>query len=198
MISSANPGLKSFIISLATVISQTNKKVLVIDADMRKGYIHSRFGLRNKIGLSDYLSGTTELNNILQNTKSEKLDVITRGNVPTNPSELLMSKRFQDMLSLYEGSYDYILIDTPPILAVTDPAIIGRYCGISILVTRFDSCTMKQVKEAYNRFRINGIDIKGVVFNAIKGKAAIIMIGYYNYEYGIILQGLKLLHISLL
>jgi len=187
MITSANPNAgKSFITSnLAAVSSQTDKKVILIDADMRKGFLHRRFNISNKLGLSEYLSGVASIDEIIKSTSSENLDLITRGSIPSNPSEILMSENLNNCLNELSSKYDLVLIDTPPILAVTDPAIIGRYSGTSIMIARYGSCSIKQINNAVERFDNNGVVINGFVFNAVERKASNYYYdyGYYNYEY---------------
>jgi tyrosine-protein kinase Etk/Wzc len=187
MISSASPGAgKSFISSnLAAVIAQTNQRVLVVDADMRKGYLHKRFNYEPEGGLSEVLAGTIEAKQAIKTTKIEGMDVITRGAIPSNPSELLMSAQFPALLAELESMYDLVIFDTPPILAVTDASIVGTYCGTSIMVARYESCTLREVNAANHRFDLGGVDIKGIVFNAVEKKASYYYYdyGYYNYEY---------------
>jgi tyrosine-protein kinase Etk/Wzc len=187
MMSSASPGVgKSFISSnLGAVIAQTGQRVLVIDADMRKGYLHKRFGFEPDNGLSEVLAGTMDAKQAVQSTVVKGLDLLTRGKIPTNPSELLMSSQFQSLLTDLASEYDLVIFDTPPILAVTDASIIGSYCGTSLMVARFESCTLKEVIAANHRFDLAGVDIKGVVFNAVEKKSSSYYYdyGYYNYEY---------------
>ena len=177
MVTSANPNAgKSFITSnLAAVISQTDKNVVLVDADMRKGYLHRRFDVSNKLGLSDHLAGTANLDEVTKSTNLENLDFIPRGGIPSNPSEILMSKNFNSLLNELSSKYDLVIIDTPPILAVTDPSIIGRSCGTTIMVARYNSCSIKQINTATERFNNNGVVINGIVFNAVEKKLAIII-----------------------
>jgi tyrosine-protein kinase Etk/Wzc len=186
-ISGPSPGVgKSFIsANLGAVLAQSGQKVLVIDADMRKGYLQKQFGLMWENGLSDYLSGQQTLEQVTKATNVEGLNIITRGQVPPNPSELLMHSNFSDLITEIKAKYDIILIDTPPILAVTDPAIVGGHAGTMLLVTRFGQNAIKEIDYARQRFEQNGIDVKGVVFNGVVKKAsnAYGYYGYYNYEY---------------
>jgi len=186
-ISGPSPGVgKSFIsVNLATVLAQSDKKVLIIDADMRKGYLQKSFNDKWENGLSDFLSGRLELKNVIKQTKVQNLHLITRGQIPPNPSELLMHERFSKLIETIKEHYDIVIIDTPPILAVTDPAIVSAHAGCTLLVTRFGQNHMRELELTRNRFEQNGIDVKGVVFNGILKKAsnAYGYYGYYNYEY---------------
>ncbi|MEM5512869.1 polysaccharide biosynthesis tyrosine autokinase [Pseudoalteromonas sp. AS84] len=186
-ISGPSPSVgKSFIsVNLASVLAQSGKKVLIIDADMRKGYLQTQFGLKWDDGLSDYLSGRLNLEQVTKPTKVEGLSVITRGQIPPNPSELLMHSNFSKLVEEVSAAYDIIIIDTPPILAVTDPAIVSAHCGTTLLVARFGQNHLREIELTRNRFEQNGTDIKGLVFNGVVKKAsnAYGYYGYYNYEY---------------
>jgi tyrosine-protein kinase Etk/Wzc len=186
-ISGPSPGVgKSFIsTNLGVVLAQSGQKVLLIDADMRKGYIHKHFGFAWKNGLSEYLSGQQSLEQVTKSTDVVGFDIITRGQVPPNPSELLMHANFSKLIAEIKTKYDIIIIDTPPILAVTDPAIVGGHVGSMLLVTRFGQNGIKEIDYARQRFEQNGIDVKGVVFNGVLKKAsnAYGYYGYANYEY---------------
>ena len=186
-ISGPSPGVgKSFIsVNLAAVLAQSGKKVLIIDADMRKGYLQTQFGLKWDNGLSDYLSGRLKLEQVTKPTKVEGLNVITRGQIPPNPSELLMHSNFSKLVEEVSNAYDIVIIDTPPILAVTDPAIVSAHTGTTLLVARFGQNHLREIDLTRNRFEQNGIDVKGLVFNGVVKKAsnAYGYYGYYNYEY---------------
>ncbi|CCQ10285.1 Tyrosine-protein kinase Wzc [Pseudoalteromonas luteoviolacea B = ATCC 29581] len=183
-ISGPSPGVgKSFIsVNLATVLAQSGKKVLIIDADLRKGYLQTQFGMQWEEGLSDYLSNRLTLEQITKSSSVEGLDVITRGQIPPNPSELLMHENFTRLISEVKGKYDLVIIDTPPILAVTDPAIVSAHAGSTLLVTRYGQTHAKELEVTRSRFEQNGIDIKGVVFNGVLRKASNAY-GYYGYYY---------------
>mgnify|MGYP002406377017 CR=1 FL=1 len=186
-ISGPSPGVgKSFIsVNLASVLAQSGKKVLIIDADMRKGYLQTQFGLKWDDGLSDYLSGRLNLEQVTKTTKVEGLNVITRGQIPPNPSELLMHSNFSKLVEEVSNAYDIVIIDTPPILAVTDPAIVSAHTGTTLLVARFGQNHLREIELTRSRFEQNGIDVKGLVFNDVVKKAsnAYGYYGYYNYEY---------------
>ncbi|CAI1722893.1 tyrosine-protein kinase Wzc [Serratia proteamaculans] len=185
MISGASPNIgKTFVsINLAAVIAQTGQRVLVIDADMRKGYSHVLVGTEWTNGLSDFLSGKITQEQAIHHTKIEGMDFIPRGQLPPNPSELLMHSRLADLLNWAGGKYDLILIDTPPVLAVTDASIIGRLAGTSLMVARFGMNTVKEVDFSIRRFDQNGINIKGVILNAVEKRASNYYGGYGYYQY---------------
>ena len=186
MMTGVSPSIgKTFVCAnLAAVISQTHKRVLMIDCDMRKGYSHELLGTTNDNGLSDVLVGKATLESSAKRTSITNLDLIPRGQVPPNPSELLMSERFSELLKWGSANYDLVLIDTPPILAVTDAAIVGRHAGTTLMVTRYAVNTLKEVETSLNRFEQNGITVKGVILNSIFRRATGYQdYGYYEYEY---------------
>ncbi|MBU9854265.1 polysaccharide biosynthesis tyrosine autokinase [Rahnella bonaserana] len=176
---SQNAG-KTFVSSnLAVVIAQTNKKILFIDADMRKGYAHKLFKAGIEIGLSDILSGKSDPNSSAINIPSVGIDFISRGAVPPNPAELLMHRRFESLISWASENYDLVIIDTPPILAVTDAAIIGKYVGTTLLVARYGMNTVKEIEVSIRRFEQSGVQVKGCIINSVIKKAS----SYYGYGY---------------
>ena len=181
MISGASPNAgKTFISSnLAAVISQSGKKVLFIDTDMRKGYAHKLFNVQPENGLSDYLSKRIELEKVIKQTSIAGLEFISRGMIPPNPAELLMHQRMGEFLNWANEHYDMVILDTPPILAVTDAAVIGNYAGTTLLVARFELNTTKEMTIAFKRFDQSGINVKGCILNGIVKKAS----SYYGYGY---------------
>ncbi|MFM2624900.1 polysaccharide biosynthesis tyrosine autokinase [Vibrio owensii] len=186
MISGPAPSIgKTFVsTNFAAVAAKTGQKVLLVDADMRKGYLQQCFGLTADNGLSDFLSGKIGQETVIKQTKVENLDVITRGQVPPNPSELLMHPRFVEFVEKASQEYDLVIIDTPPVLAVTDPSIVGAISGTTLMVARFDQTTSKELEVARSRFEQSGVEVKGVILNAIEKKAASSYgYGYYNYAY---------------
>ncbi|BEN05564.1 tyrosine-protein kinase Wzc [Serratia bockelmannii] len=184
MICGASPNIgKTFVsLNLAAVVSQAGQKVLLIDADMRKGYAHSLLGCELGMGLSDFLSGQTSVESVIKKTELSSLDFISRGKVPPNPSELLMHKRLTELLTWASEHYDIVLVDTPPILAVTDAAIVGRNIGTTLLVARHGINSLKEIEVSIRRFEQNGTEIKGVILNAVENKSGDAY-GYYAYEY---------------
>ncbi|QTP47893.1 polysaccharide biosynthesis tyrosine autokinase [Klebsiella grimontii] len=181
MISGASPNAgKTFVSSnLAAVISQTGKKVLFIDTDMRKGYTHKLFHENNENGLSDILVGKIEPYAAIKKVTSAGFDYISRGMVPPNPAELLMHRRFGELINWASENYDIVVLDTPPILAVTDPAVIGHYAGTTLLVARFELNTVKEIEVSVKRFENTGIVVKGCILSGVVKKAS----SYYGYGY---------------
>ncbi|MDU7366043.1 MAG: polysaccharide biosynthesis tyrosine autokinase [Acinetobacter baumannii] len=184
MIAGPSPEVgKSFIsTNLATIFAQGNKRVLLIDADMRRGYMHKYFDVDVKPGLSELLSGQADLSQVLHKTQVANLDVITRGKSPTNPSEMLSSTQFKDLLEKFQTQYDHIIIDTPPVLAVTDGIIISQYTGVNLIVARYAKSQMKELELTVNRFEQAGVKVNGFILNDIQRASA----GYgygYNYAY---------------
>ena len=174
---------KSFIsTNLATIFAQSNKKVLLIDADMRRGYMHKYFNLDVKPGLSELLSNQADLSQVIHQTDVAGLSLITRGKNPTNPSEMLSSQQFKLLLENLDQQYDHIIIDTPPVLAVTDGIIISQYAGVNLLVARYAKSQMKELELSLNRFEQAGVKVNGFILNDIQRASA----GYgygYNYAY---------------
>lgn len=186
MISGPAPGIgKSFIsTNFAAVAAKTGQKVLLIDADMRKGYLQQSFGVKWDNGLSDVLSSKQDFAQSIKATPVKNLDILTRGQVPPNPSELLMHPRFAELIEWASKEYDLVIVDTPPVLAVTDPSIVGAFAGTTLMVARYAQNTVKEIEVARNRFEQSGIEVKGVIFNAIEKKASSSYgYGYYNYAY---------------
>lgn len=181
MISGASPNAgKTFVSSnLAAVIAQAGKKVILIDTDMRKGYTHKLFNVTNDNGLSDLLSGKIDSAKAIKTIAPVGFDFISRGIVPPNPAELLMHRRFGELINWASNNYDIVVLDTPPILAVTDAAIIGHYAGTTLLVARFEQNTAKEIEVSCKRFEQSGVIVKGCILNGVVKKAS----SYYGYGY---------------
>ncbi len=181
MISGASPNAgKTFISSnLAAVLAQGDQRILFIDADMRKGYTHKLFNTGFENGLSDILAGKATIAQCVKPISSVNFDFISRGQLPPNPVELLMHKRFKELLDWASANYDLVMIDTPPILAVTDAAVVGRYSGTTLLVARFEQNTAKEIEVSVKRFEQSGVEVKGCILNGVVKKAS----SYYGYGY---------------
>ena len=188
MISGPSPGVgKSFVsANLGAIMAQAGQRVLLIDADMRKGYLNKLFKLSPENGLSELLATRITSNDAIYKTEVDGLHVVPRGQIPPNPSELLMHANFSSFLDNVKDEYDIVIVDTPPILAVTDAAIVGRQVGMSLIVTRFAVNAAREIEIVMRRFAQNDIQLKGAIFNAVEKKASAYgygNYGYYNYEY---------------
>ena len=184
MISGPAPEVgKSFIsINLATILAQSQKRVLLIDADLRRGHMHKYFNYDTQPGLAEYLNGQQPLESIVRSTEVENLSIMSRGKSPSNPSELLGTAKFAEMLQDLSSQYDHILIDTPPVLAVTDGIIISQYAGVNLVIARYAKTQMKELELTINRFEQAGVKVNGFILNDIQREAG----GYgygYNYAY---------------
>lgn len=181
MISSPGPDLgKSFIATnLAVILAQTNKRILLIDANLRRGHLHKYFNQDNQAGLADFLNGQQPLEKILKHTEVENLSFITCGNNPANPSELLSMDGFKNLLEQLSGQFDHILIDTPPILAVTDSIIISQYAGVNLVIARYAKTQMKELDLVIHRFEQANTKITGIIINDIQRTVD----SHYGYNY---------------
>nr|WP_171334091.1 polysaccharide biosynthesis tyrosine autokinase [Acinetobacter tandoii] len=181
MISGPAPELgKSFVsTNLAVILAQSNKRVLLIDADLRRGYLHKYFHQDNQKGLAEYLNGQQSLDQILKSTEVENLSVITRGKSPANPSELLSTARFKDLLEQLSTQFDHIIVDTPPILAVTDGIIISQYAGVNLVIARYGKTQIKELELVVNRFEQASVKVTGIILNDIQRTAG----SSYGYNY---------------
>ncbi|HKN04979.1 MAG TPA: polysaccharide biosynthesis tyrosine autokinase [Buttiauxella sp.] len=180
LISGATPEAgKTFVsCNLAVVIAQSDKKVLLIDADLRKGQVHHLLGCSEKNGLSDILINRDSYGRNIKKTEVENLDFISRGQIPPNPSELLMNANFKHLMIWAASQYDLVIVDTPPVLAVSDACIAAKYAGTTMLVARFQQNTLKEIEVSAKRFSQNNLTVNGVIFNGVEKTS------HNYYEYG--------------
>ena len=173
---------KSFIsVNLATILAQSGKCVLLIDGDMRRGYLHQYFkDSNNDIGLSNYLNGqVVETEKLIQKSEVVNLDFVARGKSPTNPSELLGSEQFVRLMEELSSQYDHVIIDTPPVLAVTDSLIISQYTGVNLVIARYAKTQMKELELTVNRFEQMGVKVNGILLNDVQREVG----SSYGYNY---------------
>lgn len=189
---------KSFVsANLTEVFSQLNKKVLIIDADMRMGELHKIFNIEQKSGLADYLSqgygsaayeeglhSEQALTNFIYPTTIDNIDFMPRGQQPHNPTSLLASDRFGELMSELNAHYDYIIIDSPPILAASDAVILAQYTDKLLLVTRYNKSVERQTVHAVKLLAKAHVAVDGIVLNDVQ-KDLLNKYSYnYNYAYG--------------
>lgn len=179
------PGVgKSFIsANMGAIMAQAGQRIALVDADLRRGHMHRHLGVASSPGLSDYLAGNAALAEIRKKTVHDQLHFIPRGHVPPDPAELLMHKRMQELVDELANNYDMVIMDTPPILAVTDPAIVGQHAGACMMVVRYGLNPLKEVEVAHKRFEQNGLKVRGTILNGLRYSRANTY-GYYPYRYG--------------
>lgn len=157
---------KSFVaVNLAAVMADAGKKVLLIDGDMRNGVIHKSLGVRAKNGLSEIISGVLTKEGAIHKVQLANFDFISTGTIPPNPSELLLHEHFGVFLESVTSLYDFIIVDSPPILAVTDAAIIGRLAGAVFMVVKSGEHSMRELDQSTRRLVMAGANMKGIIFN---------------------------------
>jgi len=170
---------KTFVsVNLATIISMTGQKTIILNLDMRTPTLHKKFKLKNLKGMSTFLSGKSLLYEIVQKTKYENLDVITSGPIPPNPSELVNNKAFGDLIGRLKEVYDVIIIDTPPIGLVSDARVVMDFSDVNIYIFR-ESYSKKKFIESANKLKEDGIKGLGVIYNDVSIQGG----SYYGYGY---------------
>ncbi len=167
--------------NLAVSIANSGKKTLLIDADLRRPTVHKVFGLENKVGLSAVVALGTPIDEAVQPTEVENLSILTCGRRPENPSELLLSPEFDQLISHLRATYDFVIIDTPPVLAVTDPASVAARADGVIMALRLSKRSRTLAKRAVEQLQTVGANILGVVVNGVESVDAY---GYQSYAYG--------------
>ena len=187
-----NEGKSAVSFNLAVSLSEDNKKVLYIDADIRKSVTIARYGVDIETrGLSHYLSGQSELSDIIYETNISNFDIIFTGQSAPNPSELLGSSRFKKLVETTREEYDYVIIDCPPLGSVIDAAIVAKECDGAIIVVETDNASYKLVQRVKKQLDQSGCKILGAVLNKVEmggkgygyyGKGY--YGGYYNRYYG--------------
>ena len=182
VITSANPneGKSEVSLNLTASLAQQGKKVILIDADMRKPTQHKLIDKRNNTGLSKLILGEISEDAVSHlNVNDVKFDVLTSGPVPPNPSEMLVSSTMEDILNSCIDNYDYIIVDTPPLLAATDAQIMARVADATLLVVDMQISKRKQIIEAKKRLNNVGARLLGVVANKLETHEN----SYYHYNY---------------
>lgn len=164
--------------NLAISLAQSQKRVLLMDADMRRPKIHKIFGLENKNGLSTYLAGSSDIP-VQSAAESDFLHILTSGRIPENPSELLSSGRLKELMEKLQSAYDFIIIDSPPMADVTDAVLISKTANQTLLVVRSEVSTYESVKQAERTFKSINVDVLGQIVNAVNEKKH----NYYHYKY---------------
>jgi len=193
LISGESPGIgKSFIsANLSEVFAQLDKKVLIIDADMRMGELHRTFNIEGDFGLADYLSNkdnteqtSDRIAKFVQPTGMDNIDFIPRGQLSTQPTTLLASKKLNDLMSNLNQHYDYIIIDSPPILVASDAIILSEYADKLLMVTRYDHSVERQLVYAIGQLTKDHVRVDGIIMNDVQQGMMNKYSYHYSYAYG--------------
>jgi len=167
-------------LNLAIVLAQQGKRILIVDADMRRPNIHKAFGLKGQVGLSNVLTGNAKISDTIQATVQANLFVLPAGLVPPHPSELLSSSLMQDLLKKWREEYDHIIIDSPPVVSVTDAVLLSVQSDAVLLIVRSGQTSATHVRRTCNLLQSVKAGVLGVVVNA----ADLSSPDYYYYYYG--------------
>ena len=179
MLTSTTPANgKTFVTAnLAITLAQANKRVILVDSDIRKPRLHKVFELENELGLSDYLSNSTD-GLYIRKTNVENLSIVTAGTMVNNPSELIGQEKFKKTIEALKEKYDYVIIDSSPILMVTDSILVSRVVDATILIAIYNKTRIDDLKSAIRRINHVGGNVAGIVLNRTK-----VILNQYNTKY---------------
>jgi capsular exopolysaccharide synthesis family protein len=174
-------GKSTVALNLAIVLTQLGRRVLLIDADLRRPRVHKTLRIGNDVGISSFLSGNAPLEELIQESEIPNLRVITSGPIPPNPSELLGSPGLQTLLEHFEQEdrFDHVIFDSPPVLSVTDAVILSTRADSTILVVRSGVTSREALAQSAARLRQSRARVSGAVLNAASHES-----GYYYGRYG--------------
>jgi tyrosine-protein kinase Etk/Wzc len=176
---------KSFIsVNFAAVLGAADKRVLLVDADLRKGHLNQYFGLSRDRGLSEVVSGSVKFEDAVHRQVAPNVDVLATGTLPPNPAEVLMTPATHALLQQLASLYDLVIIDSPPVLAASDAAILAPLAGAVFLVARAEATTLGELQESTKRLAQSGAQTRGVIFNDLNLSKRRYGYGYgYGYKY---------------
>ncbi|KDB09695.1 capsular exopolysaccharide family [Burkholderia sp. lig30] len=177
---------KSFVATnLGAVLALSGKRVVVVDADLRRGRLHEYFQVPVHPGLSELIADAADAGAAVRSSEIDLLDVVPRGDLPSNPAELVMHRRLDMVIKALSEQYDYVLIDSAPIFPVSDSAVIARTAGTILLVLKSGEHREREIQEALARLDSSGVKCDGFIFNQVGARAGSYGYGYgYAYSYG--------------
>lgn len=181
LVSSASPmdGKSTTAANLALVMAQTGKKVILVDCDLRKPSVDQIFKLQNHFGMTNYLSGSADIDELIHEDAAENLSILCSGPIPPNPSEILGSVKMSSLWSELCEKYDYVIIDSPPVLAVSDASILSAQVDGVLLVIRSAVTRIDMAQQAKEQLSRSNAYLMGVVLNHVHSKK-----GSHYYYYG--------------
>ena len=183
--STPNEGKSTVSLGLALSLSESGKRVLLVDADLRKSVLMGRHKVTESVkGLSHYLSGQAQLSDVICGTQEDNMFVIFAGIIPPNPSELLGSERFAELIRRTKNDYDYVIVDAPPLGSVIDAAVIAKACDASVLVVAANTVSYKFIRTVKSQLEKTECPILGVVLNKVNMKQNRYYGKYYGNYYG--------------
>ena len=174
--SDKNEGKTTTVSNLAVSFANLNKKVLILDCDLRNASIHKMFKINNIYGLTDILAKDRAVDKCIQETELENLYVLTAGAIPPNPAEILSSEKMKNLIEDLKNIYDYIFIDTPPIGLVTDAGVLSSFIDGVVLVVKSESVEKKYLEETKKKLDAVDARILGAILNSYKSEQK-------DYEY---------------
>jgi capsular exopolysaccharide synthesis family protein len=181
VVTSSIPGEGKSTISsnLAITLGFASSRTLLVDADLRRGQLYKRFGVKNDLGLAEHIQNDLPLEQVVQHTGFENVDIITSGQYPAHPGELLMSEKFRASMVEMRKKYDFVVFDSPPIMATDDAASFATRTDAVIFVVRAGHTRLRQIRASLESLRRRGVRIYGLVINFIDHREP----GYYSYKY---------------
>jgi len=181
VVTSSIPGEGKSTISanLAITLGFAASKTLLVDADLRRGQLYKRFGLKNDVGLAEHIQDGVPIEQVIQPTGLENLDMIATGKYPAHPGELLMSDRFRETMAFLKTKYDFVVFDSPPIMATDDAASFATRTDAVIFVVRAGHTRLRQIRSSLEGLHRRGVRIYGVIVNFIDHREP----SYYSYKY---------------
>jgi len=185
MLTGPSPGLgKSFVATnLAAAMAQAGKKVVLVDADLRRGHVNRYFTAEAAPGITDFIVGDADQAAIVRSTAIAGMEYIARGTLPPNPAELLLTDKFTALIQDLSARYDHVIVDSPPVLPVADASIIGRLAGCILLVLKSAEHPAREIEDTIKRLSNARLSARGMIFNQVGAKVGSYGYGNYGYTY---------------